>query len=159
MDYPEVPYTRLHTRTWTEVTEYAKPEEFVFRIGGYGILFNEQGELLLIKCINRGLYDIPGGGALPTENLKETCKREFKEETGVEVEVGKLKAATETLWTLDAYPPTNAVRLYYEVKMIGGTLLKDGNGHDSFACVWVPRSEITSENTIQPVIEALHQLA
>lgn len=42
-----------------------------------------------------GKYDVVGGRIKPGENLKEALKREVKEETGLNVEVGKIFAVNE----------------------------------------------------------------
>ena len=37
-----------------------------------------------------GKYDLPGGGVEKYENVQEALKREYFEETGVDVEVGEI---------------------------------------------------------------------
>lgn len=52
------------------------------------IVFNDQGELLLIKGPRRG-WEIPGGQVEEGESLKEAAVREAKEESGIDIEVSK----------------------------------------------------------------------
>ena len=59
--------------------------EYKERAGAYGVAFNEEGKVAVIKT-HRG-YFLPGGGIEEGENHEECIIREFKEETGFEVEV------------------------------------------------------------------------
>lgn len=55
-----------------------------------GLIFNNKNELLIAKRNHgkfQGFYEIPGGKVIEGESLKETCKRELKEELNLEVEV------------------------------------------------------------------------
>lgn len=59
----------------------------------------------------------PGGGMEFGESAKETLKREFKEETGLSIQVGRLSFITEFIRS-----PLHAVELFFEVKAAEGTL-------------------------------------
>ena len=52
------------------------------------IVFNEQGEILLIKGPRRG-WEMPGGQVEEGESLIDAAVRETKEESGIEIEVIK----------------------------------------------------------------------
>jgi len=52
--------------------------------GGY--VFNEKGDLLLIKTQHRG-YDCTGGQVENGENLEEAVLREIFEESGVQAKI------------------------------------------------------------------------
>ncbi|AZZ61552.1 NUDIX hydrolase [Oenococcus sp. UCMA 16435] len=54
-----------------------------------GVVLNENQEILLVKTFFRG-WEIPGGQVENGENLIDALKREVKEESGIEVKVGKL---------------------------------------------------------------------
>jgi len=49
-------------------------------------LITKKGKVLLVKN-RRGSWTLPGGRAFETEKLRETVKREVKEETGVSVKL------------------------------------------------------------------------
>ncbi len=56
-------------------------------------VFNDAAELLLIrrgKNPGRGLWTIPGGRVELGEALVDACRREVKEETGIDVEIAEL---------------------------------------------------------------------
>jgi len=60
-----------------------------------GVVFNSKNEVLLIRRskddpTNSGKYDLPGGTIEKDETVKETVSREVKEETGIDVEGGRI---------------------------------------------------------------------
>ncbi len=67
-------------------------------IGVSGLVFNDQGEVLLICRDNppaRGQWSLPGGRFEAGESLAEACRREIKEETNVDVTVQHIVAVVE----------------------------------------------------------------
>jgi 8-oxo-dGTP diphosphatase len=65
-----------------------KPNEdivYTKRIGSYGLLLNENRKLAIIKTSTG--YFLPGGGLEQDESLEECLKREFREETSIDVHV------------------------------------------------------------------------
>jgi 8-oxo-dGTP diphosphatase len=52
------------------------------------VVFNDQGEILLIKGPRRG-WEMPGGQVEEGESLKEAAIREAKEESGIDIEINK----------------------------------------------------------------------
>lgn len=84
----------------------------------YGILWNEQKELLVTDEMIRGMHitKFPGGGLEFGEGTRDCLKREFLEEIYLKVEVG------EHLYTTDFYqqsafnPSQQILSIYYLVK-------------------------------------------
>jgi len=67
-------------------------------LGVSGIVFNNQKQILLIRRNQppaMGLWSIPGGKLEPGESLVEACKREIKEETGLDTDVKNIVAVVE----------------------------------------------------------------
>ena len=95
-----------------------KPERgVVLRSGIYGITINIDGKVMIVK--NRlGLF-LPGGGSKPRESHEETLKREFIEETGYDIKVGR---RLETLsWYIDTpdyyFKQVFNTGIFYEVEL------------------------------------------
>jgi len=86
-----------------------------FNIRVYGVLINEQKQVLVSDEYIRGNYytKFPGGGLELGEGTRDCLEREFKEEMNLEVEVG------EHLYTTDFYqvsafnPAHQIISIYY----------------------------------------------
>lgn len=61
---------------------------YEFRPGGYGIIWNEAGELAVVVTPAGGF--LPGGGQEAGESLRHALQREAREECGLVIEVGEL---------------------------------------------------------------------
>jgi ADP-ribose pyrophosphatase YjhB (NUDIX family) len=55
-----------------------------------GVVTNERGEILLHRRSDNEYWSIPGGAMEPGETIRQTAIREIKEETGIDVEAGRL---------------------------------------------------------------------
>ena len=56
-----------------------------------GIVFvDDEGSLMLVRPTYKPYWDIPGGYVEPGETPRQACRREIKEELGLDVEVGDL---------------------------------------------------------------------
>lgn len=88
------------------------------RVRVCGILV-EQERILLLKHDGIGpgghLWSPPGGGLDFAEDVHSTLIKEFKEETGLEVNVGKFLLVNE--YQSDIH---HAVELFFEVHKVGG---------------------------------------
>lgn len=60
----------------------------------------------------------PGGGIEFGESAEETLKREFLEETGLEITIEKFRFACEFV-----RPPLHAIELFFDVHVAGGNLV------------------------------------
>ena len=64
-----------------------------------------------------GFWSPPGGGLEYGESMRDCLVREFKEETGLDVEAGRLMFLNELLQL-----PLHALELFFEVTITGGFL-------------------------------------
>jgi 8-oxo-dGTP diphosphatase len=92
------------------------------RVRVCGILIDEN-RVLLIKHKSIGskgiLWAPPGGGMHFGESAEESLKREFREETGLEIDVENYLFTHEFL-----SPPLHAIELFFKVSQVGGALEK-----------------------------------
>ncbi|MGI8951800.1 MAG: NUDIX hydrolase [Chitinophagaceae bacterium] len=89
----------------------------MFNIRVYGILFNKKKRVLISDEFIRGDYfsKFPGGGLEFGEGTRDCLKREFKEETGLNVTVGDHIYTTD-FFQLSAFNPNHQIiSIYYFV--------------------------------------------
>lgn len=95
-----------------------------FRPAVYGLLFS--GKKILLSREWEG-YDFPGGGIEIGENIEQGLKREFREETGLKVDVGRLLTVQEdffiTLGIVKKKRPIHSILMYYLCKNPLGQIL------------------------------------
>lgn len=88
-----------------------------FTIRVYGILLDEHKRILVSDEFIRGKYytKFPGGGLEFGEGTRDCLQREFKEETGLEVTVGKHIYTTD-FFQMSAFKKTDQIiSIYYFV--------------------------------------------
>jgi 8-oxo-dGTP pyrophosphatase MutT (NUDIX family) len=85
-------------------SEIAKFESlFQIRKAGGGIVFNEDGDILLIK--RNGVWDLPKGHLEKGESMQECAIREVQEETGLkEIELKNLVDISRHIYKLKGNP-------------------------------------------------------
>ena len=69
----------------------------------FGIVENEKEEVLLLKHRSRNVWMFPGGQVETGENLIDALIRETKEESSMEIEVGKLYSVSSNTCTYEGY--------------------------------------------------------
>lgn len=133
------------------------------RIRANGILI-QKNKILLIKHDmgnDRILWSVPGGGMEFGQNIKSNLKREFKEETGLVVEVKDYLFVHEYL-----KPPLHALEHFFLVKWISG-ILKMGvdpelaNDKQSIIDIqWMSIQEMNSlpKNSLHPMFWEIKSL-
>ncbi len=67
-------------------------------VGVMGVVRNEQGEILLVRTPRRG-WEPPGGQVELGEDLPSALRREVSEESGCDVEVGRLAGVYSNVGT------------------------------------------------------------
>jgi 8-oxo-dGTP pyrophosphatase MutT (NUDIX family) len=99
-------------------------DKLVFRPSVYGVLI-ENNKVLLSKQWDG--YDFPGGGVDLHETLEDALKREFAEETGVEIEIMQ-PVFCETSFFHPSYSKKNKNQywncplIYFLVRKVGGEI-------------------------------------
>lgn len=91
------------------------------KVGCAAGIFNEQGQILLVMRSDNGRWGLPAGFCEVNQTPRENMKREVREETGLEVEVGALIDVFSVL--PGAYgQPNTLYALVFFCKATGGTL-------------------------------------
>lgn len=90
---------------------------FPFNIRVYGILINENKEVLVSDEYIRGGYytKFPGGGLEFGEGTRDCLKRELKEELGIETEIGEHIYTTDFFQLSAFHPGHQIISIYYLV--------------------------------------------
>ena len=58
-------------------------KDYLYRLAVKGMIFNQAGEVLLVKESGRDWWDLPGGGVDHGEDIKTALAREMKEEVNL----------------------------------------------------------------------------
>ena len=139
-------------------------KKFHRAFGVYGICV-ENNKLLVINknggpYINR--FDLPGGSLEEAESLSIAMKREFLEETGIEIEITQNIGVIDFMlpWKWKEYTDVHHIAVYYLVKQNGGRISKplQFEGQDSLGAEWVSETDISEENASPLVIKAFEWL-
>lgn len=105
-------------------TYEANPEDMSVQIHVYGIAIKDGSALISPQF---GGYDWPGGTFNLGEDTIQTLKREFKEETGFDVEPIKLLDVETSLFHhYKRGTDHHSILVYYLVKIVGGELSDEG---------------------------------
>ncbi len=106
-------------------------------------IIRREDHILLIECFEEGYglhYNLPGGGTQRGEPVREAVRREVREETGLEVEVGRLRLAYEAL-----HPDTHhSFGLLFECHALPDAEPRLPAVPDAFqtGVVWVPLADL-----------------
>ena len=92
----------------------------MFNIRVYGILINEQKQVLVSDEFIRGNYytKFPGGGLEVGEGTRDCLKREFMEEMNLKVEIGGHIYTTDFFQKSAFNPEHQIVSIYYYAKAL-----------------------------------------
>lgn len=97
-----------------------KAEELTFRPSIYGLLF--KGDKILLSRQWDG-YDFPGGGVKKGESMLDALKREFWEETGLQITPDKLITVTENFFiSVESRKSLHGILIYYLCKSPKGQI-------------------------------------
>jgi len=111
------------------------PSEKIIEVAA-GVVVRD-GRILITQRLSTsphgGLWEFPGGKRHPEETLEDCLRREFREELGVEVEVGE-----EMKMVRHAYPDFTVTLHFYRCSILNGTPQTLGNQ----ACLWVRPDEL-----------------
>ncbi|MGE5425554.1 MAG: NUDIX domain-containing protein [Bacillota bacterium] len=121
-----------------------------FHVGVYGILIKD-GKILLIKKSRgayKGMYDLPGGGIEFGERIEETLKREFLEETGINLStyifIGNNEYFCDYVNGLGEKRRLHHIGIYFEVTASIDNIKDSPDGQDSMGAELIELPNINS---------------
>jgi ADP-ribose pyrophosphatase YjhB (NUDIX family) len=95
-------------------------------IGCSAFILDASGrKVLLTRRTDNGRWCLPGGWMEAGESVAEACAREVREETGLEVQVGRLIGVYSSPHRMVTYADGNQyhlVGLFFAAEVVGGTL-------------------------------------
>ncbi len=134
--------------------------KYPFNVRVYGLLINEQNQLLISDEQERGhrFSKFPGGALEFGEGLLDGLKREFMEECAMEIEITKHFYTTDFFLT-SMFDGSQLVCMYYLVKNISPIELNiktepfdfDGEGEVLQAFRWVNLDELKKGDLTFPL--------
>jgi 8-oxo-dGTP diphosphatase len=114
------------------------------RVASYGLCQSEDGLVLLVRAARSltvaGQWFLPGGGLEHGEDPVTGLRREFAEETGLDVEVGRLLGVLSDTFTLPDGASLHTVRIIYRIDTYRGSLRDEVKGSSDIAR-WVGLAE------------------
>jgi 8-oxo-dGTP pyrophosphatase MutT (NUDIX family) len=115
------------------------------RVGAFAIVTDDRGRVLISRRIDSGWYNLPGGGVEPHESVPEGLIREVQEETGLEVEIGRMVG-------LYSKPQKHEVVLTFAASVVGGTLQPsdEADVHE-----WVAVDQLATRNILPKHLERI----
>jgi 8-oxo-dGTP diphosphatase len=109
---------------------------------GVGAVIVQDGKALIVKRAHeprKGEWSLPGGRVELGETLVDATKREIKEETGLDVNVGPIVEVFDRVHRLDDRVRYHFVIVDYLCTPCGGTLIA---GDDAESVAWVGANEL-----------------
>jgi 8-oxo-dGTP pyrophosphatase MutT (NUDIX family) len=104
--------------------------DLIMLVGAAGIIFNEQGEVLLQRRGDTGGWGTPGGAVDPGEEPAEAVIREVFEETGLRVYPERIVSVYGGADHMGTYPNGDEVAfttIAFLCRIVGGALQIDGD--------------------------------
>lgn len=129
--------------------------------GVYGVM-TENDKLLVIHK-KRGPYanrfDLPGGSLEPEESLATAMRREFLEETGIEIAIEMQIGMADFIFPYEwrEFTHIHHIAAFYTVKKVGGeiSMPEQFAGQDSLGAEWVALNDLSILNASPLALKAI----
>lgn len=126
-------------------------------IVGVGAVIVDAGKVLLVKRAHeprKGEWSLPGGRVELGEALADAVRREVKEETGLDVDVGPVVEVVEHVQRQDGQVAHHFVIVDYLCTPAGGMLRA---GDDAEAVVWVDGEELAAYGVSETAVRVIRR--
>ncbi len=127
---------------------------FPFNVRVYGVLIHHNHILLSDEVHSgRSFTKMPGGGLEFGEGLRDALKREFLEETGLDVRIGDHIYTTDFFQVSAFNPKDQVISIYYKVHLITiPESLEDICPVEENQCFrWIHLDELSAEDFTFPI--------
>jgi 8-oxo-dGTP diphosphatase len=131
--------------------------EYDSRLAAYAIVVDERERVLLALWneAERPLWTLPGGGVELAETVEEGAVREVREETGYDVELGRLLGVDTHVIppeqrTVDRDRWFKGIRVVFEATVVGGELRAELDGTTDEAR-WIPLGDVAELDRVELV--------
>ncbi len=105
------------------------------RFAARAVLIDDDNRVALINAKNRGYYKLPGGGMDEGELIRESLRREVREEAGYEIDILEQLGYTREYRAKFSQINTSYAYLARARKFVGTTLMEDEQ-EDGFELEW-----------------------
>ncbi|MFT6167206.1 MAG: 8-oxo-dGTP pyrophosphatase MutT (NUDIX family) [Vicingaceae bacterium] len=130
-----------------------------YNIRVYGLLTNNNGELLLSKEFRFGkrFVKFPGGGHELGEGIIDGLKREFREELGIEIDTAEHFYTTDFLQVSAFAADEQLISVYYKVTSNQAESIKENQNSldidegDEHLFIWKSMEELTEGDVTYPI--------
>ncbi len=131
------------------------------RLAAYAVVIDEHDRILLALWneADQPQWTMPGGGVELDETVEEAAVRELREETGYDVELGRVLGIDTHVVPAEqrmrpSTRPMKSVRVVFEARVVGGQLRDEVDGTTDEAR-WIPIADVPSLNRVSLVDAAL----
>jgi 8-oxo-dGTP diphosphatase len=130
------------------VREKLENREVKNRISVYGLLIKE-GKILMVNPIWNDFWELPGGGKNENETVEECLRREFQEETNIEISQSKKVSQTISVkfYADDIDEYFNSKLLFFDITKTENTNIKILDKKEIKKLEWKNISELNKKNT------------
>jgi 8-oxo-dGTP diphosphatase len=122
--------------------------EYESRLGAYALIVDDRDRVLLALWneSDEPLWTLPGGGVELNETVEEGAVRELREETGYDVELGRVLGVSTIVIPPEERTVPRAgwfrgIRVVFEATIVGGELRHEVDGSTDEAR-WIPLAEV-----------------
>jgi 8-oxo-dGTP diphosphatase len=124
------------------------------RLAAYALLVDDDERVLLALWNepDEPAWTLPGGGVDFEETVAEAAVREAREETGYDVELGRVLGVDSFTVTSDDARPYKSVRVIFEARIVGGALANETEGTTDEAR-WIPLADVHTIPRV-PLVDA-----